>query len=598
MRLAEGFPDATLAQWRDLALAVLRKSGVEATADAVPDLLSTDRYDGFRVAPLYTGAGQPTGFPGQAPFVRGGRLVGGWDVRQRHADPDAKATREAVLTDLENGATSLWLVVGDGGLPVDGLPAALEGVYLDLAAVALDPGDAADAAASTLFDLAARRGLTAELRGSLGADPLGWTTRTGRPAALDGAAALAARCVAEAPRLRAITVDATGHHDAGGSDAQELGAAVAAGVAYLRALTGAGLTVRQALGQLEFRYAVTADQFGTIAKLRAARRLWARVAEVSGEADAGAQVQHAVTSAAMMTARDPWVNLLRTTLAGFAAGVGGADAVTVLPFDHRLGLPDGLARRLARNTQTLLLEESSLARVVDPAGGSWFVESLTADLAGAAWAWFVEIERAGGYAAALGSGLIAGRLAGTWEARLANLRHRRDPLTGVSEFPHLDERRPTRAPAADRRRGGLPVHTYAEPFERLRDRADAATDRPTVFLATLGPVAAHTARASFAANLFAAGGIASTDGGPLTGPADAAAAFTASGATVACLCGTDQAYAELAGPVAGALRAAGARRVWLAGRPADHAGVDDHLYTGCDAVDVLTRTLDDLAVPA
>jgi methylmalonyl-CoA mutase len=604
MRLADGYPAATAQHWRRQALDVLRKSGAaaaDAEPDAVDDLLATTTYDGVRIAALYTAedSAPEVGWPGQAPYVRGTRLVGGWDVRQRYASPDASATRAAVVTDLENGATSLWLVLGAGGLPVDGLAEVLDGVFLDLAPIALDAGDAFEPAAAALFDIAIARGLAlADLTGTLGADPLGWTARTGEAMSLDAAAALAVRCVADAPRLRAITVDATVLHEAGGADAEELGGALAAGVAYLRALTAAGLDVRTALSQLEFRYAAGADQFATIAKLRAARRLWSRVAEACGEPDAGAQRQHAVTAPAMMTARDPWVNLLRTTLACFAAGVGGADAVTVLPFDDRLGLPDGLARRLARNTQTLLLEEASVARVVDPAGGSWYVERLTDEVARSAWTWFTEIERSGGFAAALASGLIADRLAATWQRRVDNLAHRRDPITGVSEFPNLGERLPQRAAAPAARTGGLPQHRLAEPFEALRDRADAAPTRPTVFLATLGPVAAHTARATFAANLFAAGGIATVVGGPLTGSDDATAAFVASGATDACLCGTDKAYGEMAASVATALGDAGARRVWLAGRPADHDGVGGYLYTGCDAVEVLTRTLDDLEVPA
>ncbi|NEA13363.1 methylmalonyl-CoA mutase, partial [Streptomyces sp. SID10692] len=250
----------------------------------------------------------------------------------------------------------------------------------------------------------------------------------------------AQRCDAEYPELRAVAVDALPYHEAGGSAGEELGLSLATGVAYLRALTGAGMSVEAACGQLEFRYAATADQFLTIAKLRAARRLWARVAEASGAPAAGAQRQHAVTSPVMMTRRDPWVNMLRTTLATLGAGVGGAESVTVLPFDHALGLPDAFARRIARNTSTILIEESHLARVVDPAGGSWYVERLTDELAAAAWAFFQETERAGGLPAALRSGMVAERLAATWAARSAKLARRKEPITGVSEFPMPGER--------------------------------------------------------------------------------------------------------------------------------------------------------------
>jgi methylmalonyl-CoA mutase len=610
------FPPATLAQWQRLALGVLRRSGLadeDTPPEAVDDLLAVTTYDGIRVRPLYTGQAPlpPTGEPGSPPFTRGGVRPAGWDIRQRHADPDPKATREAILTDLDNGVTSVWLDLGGGGGGIDpsALPAVLDGVYLDLAGVVLDAGAQTEAAAEALFAVVAERGVApAKLSGNLGADPLGWQARTGDPADLGLATGLARRCAVDYPGLRALTVDATAYHDAGGSDAEELACAVATGVAYLRALTdGAAMDVSAALAQLEFRYAAGADQFLTIAKLRAARRLWSRVAQVCGAPAGGPQRQHAVTSSAMMTARDPWVNMLRTTVACFAAGVGGADAITVAPFDAALGLPDGFARRIARNTQSLLTEEAGVARVADPAGGSWYVERLTEDLAGTAWAWFTEIERAGGMAAALGAGLIADRLAATWARRADNLAHRRDAVVGVSEFPNLSERLPARASLPTRPEGGLPRHRYAEAFESLRDRADAHPGgRPTVFLATLGPLAAYSARAAFAGNLFAAGGIATVLSGsagvvstvPGTGDevAQTVAAFRSSAAAVACLCSSDKLYAEGAAPMAAALRAAGATRVWLAGPPGDYDGVDSYLYSGCDALDVLSTTLRDLAV--
>lgn len=584
------FPTATVEQWRHLALAALRKSGAateETTPEQVDDLLATATHSGLSIAALHTAdtALPEIGLPGQQPFVRGatatGPLAGGWDIRQHYAEPEPKEVREAVLGDLENGTTSLWLAVGDGALPLDALPEALDGVHLDLAGVVLDAGDAFVPASRAWFDLLAARSVEPGLAaGGFGADPLGR-----QAGSLADAAALAGRCVAEAPGLRAITVDATIHHDAGGSEVEELACATATGVAYLRALTDAGLSVRDALSQIEFRYAATVDQFATIAKLRAARRLWARVAELSGAPESGGQRQHAVTSAAMMTARDPWVNLLRTTIAAFAAGVGGADAVTVRPFDACLGRPDSFSRRLARNTHTLLVEESHVARVIDPAGGSWYVESYTEQLAQAAWQWFTEIESAGGLVAALDSGLIADRLAATWESRAADLAHRRDPITGVSEFPNLGERLPQRRPAAAPTGGGLPRHRYAEAFERLRDRSDAhlaATgSRPAVRLATLGSPAAHGPRVTFATNLFAAGGIAVT---------------TEPGPAVACVCGPDKAYPEQAGPLAAQLREEGAGRVLLAGR-GDYPGVDGYVFSGGDAVATLTTVLADLGVP-
>ncbi|MFE0106118.1 methylmalonyl-CoA mutase small subunit [Streptomyces sp. NPDC059009] len=607
LSLAAEFPDATHEQWQRLVEGVLRKSGKDVSGTAAEEALSTALEDGLTTRPLYTArdAAPDAGFPGFAPFVRGaapeGNAPGGWDVRQRHASADPARTNEAVLADLENGVTSLWLAVGPGGLPVDGLEQALSGVYLDLAPVALDAGDQAAPAARELLRLYEAAGVADDAaRGTLGVDPLGHEARTGTAVDLTAAAVeLARRCGERHPGLRALTVDALPYHEAGGSAAQELGAALATGVAYLRDLAGAGLGVEEACAQLEFRFAATADQFLTIAKFRAARRLWARVAEVAGAPAAGAQRQHAVTSPVMMTRRDPWVNMLRTTVACLGAGVGGADAVTVLPFDHSLGLPDTFARRIARNTSTILLEESHLARVIDPAGGSWYVERLTDELAHAGWEFFQEIERAGGQAGALRSGLIGDRLAATWAERGKKLAKRREPITGVSEFPLLAERAVEREPAPATPAGGLPRVRRDEAYEELRARSDAHLEatgaRPKVFLAALGPAAAHTARATFAANLFMAGGIEPVHDPVSVNTASAAEAFAASGASVACVCSSDALYAEQADEVAKALKSAGARQVFLAGR-GEYADIDAYVYAGCDAVAVLTSTLDLMGV--
>jgi methylmalonyl-CoA mutase len=247
----------------------------------------------------------------------------------------------------------------------------------------------------------------------------------------------------------------------------------------------------------------------------------------------------------------------------------------------------------------LLLDEAHLGRVVDPAGGSGYVEALTDDLAHRAWDWFQEIERAGGIGAALGAdgrsassraggGMVQQRLAQTWAARADNIAHRRDAIVGVSEFPNLTEILPERTPTRRRLDTKLPRHRYAEAFESLRDAADAhaaATGaRPRVTLAALGSPAAHAARVAFARNLFAAGGVETVvvPAADATGP-------------VVCLCGPDQEY-ESAAEHARALRAGGTGHVWLAGRPASYEGVESYVYSGCDAVAVLTEVLHQLGV--
>lgn len=607
LALAAEFDAATRDQWRELVVGVLRKAGREELPDPVEEALGRTVATGVRVRPLYTAedAGDlpaAVGVPGLAPFVRGARagadpesgVPGGWDVRQRHAHPDVAVTKEAIAADLENGVTSLWLVVGEGAIPAERLGEVLADVYLDLAPVAVTGGQpAADAF------LALVEGRDDLARGSsLGLDPLAVHAATGEQQDLTGLADVARRAAAH-PGLRTVVVDATVFHDAGASVVEEIGCSLAAGVAYLRALTDPadgqqGLGVDEAFGQLEFRYGAGADQFTTIAGLRAARRLWDRVGEVSGASpEARAQRQHAVTSSVMTTKRDPWVNMLRTTVACFAAGVGGADVVTVQPFDAALGLPDAFSRRIARNTQSLLVEEGHLARVLDPAGGSWYVESLTDSLAEAAWDWFTEIERAGGLAAALDSGLVRDRIAAAWDARAQRLATRADAITGVSEFPNLAEKLPERQPYAwSAPSGGLPKVRAAQEFEALRDAADAADTRPAVYLATIGPIAKHTARATFAGNLFQAGGLATPSGDGASGLAEAST-------TVACICGTDKDYAESAAGLAKELREAGATSVWLAGKP-DLAveGVDGYVFAGCDALSVLRTAHEQLGVQA
>jgi methylmalonyl-CoA mutase len=592
--LAGEFPSATRDQWAALVDGVLRKSGrigVDAELGAGVDKLVRRTPEGIPVAPLYTQADvadlPPVGVPGRPPYVRGATTDGpapdGWDVRQRHEGPDV---HDGVLADLENGVTSIWLATGDGAE----LPTALDGVLLDLAPVALDTDGADTGAAAAYLDLAGRLADPAALLGTLGLDPIGLRARTGVGPDVASVVPLARRVAAEHPLVRPIVVDGLPVHAAGGADAQELGFTMAAGVAYLRALTDAGLDVTTAARLLEFRYAATDEQFPTIAKLRAARRLWARVLEASGAGDAEGQRQHAVSAPTMFTRRDPYVNLLRGTIAGFAAGVGGADAVTVAPFDDAVGAATPFSRRVARNTQALLIQEAHLARVVDPAGGGWLVESLTDALARAGWAFFQEVEAAGGAVVALDAGLVAARVEAVRAAREKAVATRRTPITGVSEFPDLAEKPVERAPRPTAPNGGLPVYRPAAPFEAYRDRSDAVAAatgaRPTAFLATLGPLATYSTRASFARNLLAAGGIDAVEAGPKESAEAVAAAWEQSRVPVAVLCSSDALYAERGEATAAALRAAGARRILVAGR-VDVPGIDGQLYAGCDALAVI-----------
>jgi methylmalonyl-CoA mutase len=584
------------AEWEKIAAAVLRKSGRLSDSEpdsAVWEKLTRTTLDGIAVAPIGTLAsadGLPaTGEPGAAPYTRG-RLAQkpdiGWDIRPLLDGPDAKSANQAALADLQNGATSLWLRLG-AGLGSSDIPQLLDGVLLDIAPVVIDAPAEPVAAAAAYVAVLKERAVTPAEGTNLGADPIGARVR-GADTSADDVATVAA--LAREAGTLGVVVDASAVHDLGASDGQELGYSLAVGAAYLRVLVASGLTVDEALGLVEFRYAATDEQFPTIAKFRAARALWARVAELSGASpEAGGQRQHAVTSRPMMSKYDPWVNMLRTTVASFAAGAGGAEAITVLPFDSTLGVPDAFGRRIARNTSSLLISESHVAKVVDPAGGSYAVEKLTDDLARVAWEEFGRIEESGGIEAALADGSLQTRIDEVVARREAEIARRKRPLTGLTEFPNLAESLPERepGPAADA------VRRYGASFEALRD--DPADK--TVFLATLGTVAAHTARATFASNLLAAGGIAVDIAGPTDGVDDVLAAYD--GQAVVCLAGTDTAYAERGAEVIAALREAGARWVVLAGKPGektvDPSLVDDACAMGVDALTFLHTTREKLA---
>ncbi|MET9288071.1 methylmalonyl-CoA mutase family protein [Nocardia beijingensis] len=589
-------------------LAKARRVDVSELPEEPERLLDATTYDGLTVAPLYTRRDElpEPPLPGTFPFVRGRDATRdvhrGWFVSARFAQRDAAAANREILAGLENGISAIWLGAGERGVPVADLPTALSGLLFELAPLTLDAGDEVAAAAAQVFT--ALDGYTAPAREdilvSLGAAPL--TSRFAGLAdtGLAEAVALAGQAARRQETVRAITVDGTVFHDAGASDAQELGAAVAAGLAYLRSLTES-LDIADALGQLEFRFAATDDQFATIAKFRAARQLWARVAQVCGAPDFGGAPQHAVTSAAMMSQRDPWVNMLRTTLAAFGAGIGGADTVTVLPFDAalppgELGVSQAFADRMARNTQLLLLEESHLGHVADPGAGSWYVEDLTAALAAKAWEFLQEIEAAGGYPAALESGLLAERVAETKAARDTDVAHRKTAVTGVNEFPNLAER-----PLSEAARQTGRVARYGAAFEQLRDRSDAYLAehgaRPKALLVPLGSVAEHNVRVTFIANLLASGGIESINPGPLTVEGIAAAA-TEAGVPIAVLCGSDKRYGTEAGAAVEQLRAAGVPTVLLAGAAKAVADLDDaqrpdgFLAARIDAVAALSGLLE------
>ncbi len=634
--LTAGFAPAGRDAWMELVTKALKGGDFNRR-------LVSKTADGLAIEPIYPRR------PDGAVTVRADGAAP-WQITARVDHPDRKAAAALAVADLEGGASGLALVFADSlaargyGLDtasVADLDRALAGVMLDLIAVRIEPGAAGRVNAGLVAALVARRGHEPKrMRINFGLDPIGvLAVRGSFPAPWQ-----------EAERRLCETVRALTHNgfvgpfivcdlrpfsEAGASEAQELGVALAAGVAYARALEAGGITVTVAFRVLSWTLAVDADQLMGLAKLRALRRLWARV-----EAAAGAPARpitiHAETAWRMLTKRDPAVNMLRATTAVFAAGAGGADSIAVLPHSSALGLADALSRRIARNTQLVLQEETNLWRVADPGAGSGAIEGLTEELCRAGWQHFQDIEREGGLVASLAAGALQARIAAVAAARMHDVASRKAPITGTSEFPNLADTQggtldvaPLARPPEQPLQAGarlldfdglvaalqagaaradvaqppmpalqaapLPSRRLAEPFEALRAAAEAAGGTAKVFLANLGALAEHGGRATWISNLLAAGGIAVVSNDGFAASGEVGAAFAASGTKVACICGSDETYGHLAEAAAQALKSAGASHVMLAGRPGASeaafkaAGVDQFLFAGQDVVAALRR---------
>lgn len=423
------FPAASETQWRALVEKTLK-------GEAFDSLRSRTSED-LPIEPLYAAAASPGGF-----HPRVFDAARPWDIRTSVSHPDAAAANGEVLSDLEGGAASVLVRIdptGAHGVAVgsaDGLARVLEGVMLELAPIALDAGFLAPKAADWLA-AAAKGSPSAKL--ALNLDPISaWAEAGESPGPIEShvisAATVASRLADVHPDAGLMLASGRVVHEAGGGQALELAVAIAAAVAYAKALVRAGLSIDAALRGLVLGLSSDADYFVGIAKLRAARILWDRVARACG-APMPARIE-ARSSQRMLTAKDPWTNMLRLTSAAFGAAVGGADAVVLGAFTDALGRPTAFARRQSRNAQLVLMEEAHLGRVADPAAGAGYLEDLTRKLAEAAWSRFQTIEAAGGLIAALASGEIAKEVATAQAAREAAGEPR---ILGVTVFPPTAE---------------------------------------------------------------------------------------------------------------------------------------------------------------
>jgi methylmalonyl-CoA mutase len=609
LSLGAEFAPASYDDWRKLVDGVLKGAPFEK--------LVSKTYDGLTIQPIYRRASNTapiSGRPAAAP----------WQVMQRIDHPDPKAANAQALQDLENGASGLEIEFAGGpgarGFGVvdatrETLKQLFDGIILDAGiSIALHPVLGRQNAGENLAAVIEERRVDpAKINLRFNYQALGTMAVRGQAAAVWSEmekpfAKVIGGLMGRGFRGPFVLADGRAVHDAGGSEAQELAFALSLAVAYLRALEAGGIDLDAARTAISFRLAADADQFLTMAKFRALRLLWARVEAACGLAPKPVFIS-AETAWRMLTQRDAYVNMLRATMASFAAGLAGANAITVLPHTLALGLPDAFARRAARNTQLVLLDESNLAKVSDPAAGSGGIESLTQALCEAAWALFQEIEKAGGVFAALEQNLIQRKVAATRVARETSIARCKEVLTGASAFPNLNEAQVAvlnvkaveLAPSGDAKIKfeALSPMRLAAPFEHLRDRSDEILKtkgtRPKVFLASLGTSADFTARATFAGSLFETGGIQAVGSEGFADPAALSAAFKASGAALACICSSDKVYAEHAASAAKALQAAGAKHIYLAGRAGEQeaslraAGVKDFIFAGGDALKILEQ---------
>ncbi len=626
--------------WKDSANKALKGAALES--------LTSWTIENLPIEPIYPraagGASQPFRAAGES-----------WRVHQRIDIPDPKEANAAILSDLEGGANGLDLVFSSSsramGYGVDvvdlaSLDVLLKNVHLDMVNFHLDGGYETSSYLALFLLLAEKRGVPfSQLKLHSGSDYIGKLASTGR---LLTDMSLLTRRIGDLADFTCskgwtgpiLNCDGRRWHDGGGGDAQELAYTMATALRYLRDLERSSLPPEKYPLLLSFTLSADADQFGVIAKARAARRLWASILDTCQMPQTPMQL-HMETSWRMMTKRDPYVNILRSCVGAFAAGVGGADSVTVLPFTSALGLPDAFARRVARNTQSILIEESNLHRVTDPGRGSGAIEARTQSLVDEAWRLMQAVEARGGIVEALRSGDIQSALSHTRAKRQEKISTLTQPITGTSAFPNINERQPkvlaseavdilasvreielpkpengnTMSVVYQALKEGvslpeiisarpktppftvekIPTSRLSAPFEALFDAARSCSPLPTVFLATLGAPAQHGAKAAWVKNVLASGGVDTVGGASYASSEELVSAFSRSGANCACVCSNDSLDLSLAEKIARALKAAGAEHLLLAQDPEQPeeqlraAGYKLFLFSGCDVLAQLQK---------
>ena len=599
--LFDQFPPVSTEEW---------KAKVEADLKGAPfdKKLVWRTNEGFNVQPMYraediASLNTTDSLPGEYPFVRGTRVENDWLTRQEIVAETAKEANEKALDVLTKGVTSLGFKVKEA--TAEELQTLLAGI--DVAAVELNFSTCikkAETFATVLAAYLKENGLEAKFRGSIDFNPLKKALKHG--VAFNGDAVAIAKNILEAvkdvPALKVLSVNSVMLSNAGSYIFQELGYAMAWGAEWLTLLTDAGVDAATVASRIKFNMGVSSDYFMELAKFRAARMLWAQIVKQYGVEDEACKMTvHAITSSYNQTIYDAHVNLLRSQTETMSAALAGVDSITTVPFDNAYQTPDDFSERIARNQQFLLKEESHLDKVVDPAGGSYYVETLTVSIAAEAWKLFLSVEENGGFFAMVGNGEIQKAIRETSEKRHTDVARRKEILLGTNQYPNINE-----MAAAKIKKGagcgcgcgcgqeeageGLPTSRAASDFEALRLATEAASNRPKVFMLTIGNLAMRLARAQFSTNFFGCAGYEIIDNlGFETVEAGVDEAL-AKGADIIVLCSSDDEYATLAPEAYKYL--AGRAEFVVAGAPActeelKAVGINDYVHVRCNVLETL-----------
>ena len=438
-KLFDQFPGVSYEEWRAKVEADLKGADFNKK-------LVWRTNEGFNVEPIYRAediAGLKTtdSLPGEYPYVRGTRADNNWLTRQEIiAETPAEANKVA-LDVLTKGVNSLGFKVAEP--TVETLETLLAGVDLAKVEVNFDccPCKALDLA-NALVAYLQKHNATKTFKGSIGFNPLRKALRHGaqiNPEAVENAKKII-EAVKDVPGVKVIAVDSVLFCNGGAFIFQELGYALAWGAQWLTALTDAGLTIDEVASRIKFNMGVSSNYFMELAKFRAARMLWAQIVEQykPASADSAKMHVHAATSQFNQTIYDAHVNLLRSQTEAMSAALAGVDSITVVPFDTPYKTPDTFSERIARNQQFLLKEESHLDKVVDPAGGSYYVETLTVSIANEAWKLFLEVEDKGGFFAEVNNGEVQKAVNASCEKRHTDVARRKEILLGTNQYPNIN----------------------------------------------------------------------------------------------------------------------------------------------------------------